>query len=106
MDEDPSYLSHLGQLATLKNAIACWFYQGALDSGSHLPEIFAEIRASHDPQSLRLLAAQLRQVLASPDSEMESLWAAQSGYGFQNSGGARAFFRLFLQSVEDSGHVA
>ena len=101
MDEDPSYLSHLGELATLKNAVACWFYQGALDSGSGLSEIFADIRAEHDPESLRLLAAQLRLVLARPESEMESLWAAQSGYGFLTPGGAREFFRLFLEAVEE-----
>jgi hypothetical protein len=106
MDEDPSYLSHLGEFGTLKNVIACWFYQGALDSGAGLPEVFADIRASHDPDSLRLLAAQLRQLLERPAAEMETLWAAQSGYGFLNPGGSREFFQLFLEAVEDPGHVA
>jgi hypothetical protein len=106
MDEDPSYLSHLGELGTLKNAIACWFYQGALDGGADLSAVFADIRASHDPGSLALLAAQLRQLLERPESEMEALWAAQSGYGFLSRGGAREFFRLFLQAVEAPGHVA
>jgi hypothetical protein len=68
MDEDPSYLSHLGELGTLKNAIACWFYQGALDGGADLSAVFADIRASHDPGSLALLAAQLRQLLERPES--------------------------------------
>jgi len=105
MDKDPSYLSHLGELGTLKSAIACWFYQGALDGGVDMAAVFADIRAGHDQQSLRLLAAQLRHLLERPESEMEALWAAQSDYGFLNRGGAREFFRLFLQAIEAPGHV-
>ena len=106
MDQDPGYLNHLGELGTLKNAIACWFYQGALDGGVDLAEFFADIRAGHDAESLNLLTMQLRHLLERPESEMEALWAAQSGYGFLKPGGAAEFFRLFLQAVEAPGHAA
>jgi hypothetical protein len=106
MEQGPSQLNYLGELSTLKNAIACWFYQGALDDDTGLPQLFAEIRAAHDSESSKLLAAQLRRVLEGSTQEMEALWAEYSGYGPLNSGGAEDFFRLFLKMVEAPDHGA
>jgi len=106
MHEDPPFLSHLGKFATLKNAIAGHFYQGALDGGATVEEIFAAIWRDHDPASRRLLSDQLNEVLAGPESELALIWREWSGYMFSNHADTRAFFELFKNAVEGPGHGA
>ena len=106
MDQDPSYLSHLGELATPKNALSCWFYQGALDNGGDLQSMAREIGGSHSPDDRLLLCAQIETLLTRSDEEIIALWDSCTGYTFQSPSDARFFFRLFAEALGASGHVA
>jgi hypothetical protein len=65
---DPPYLRHLGELASLKIAIACHFHQ---DSGLDYPDDedrWAAILNESGPAERSLLAAQLRELLFRDDA--------------------------------------
>ena len=95
MAKDPQYLEKLGELATLKNAIACWYHQDGFEVFKSHEEIWRDIRRCHDPESLELLLAQVQTLLSRTDSEINEVWVSQSSFGFYNEADGRAFFVRF-----------
>lgn len=76
--KDASYLQHLGEFATLKNAIGGWFHQDAfLDFGSD-DEIFEDIGKSHDAEVVALLVEQLSSLLEREDDIVRAVWDENS----------------------------
>jgi len=101
MTRDPRHLVGLGELATLKNAIASWYHQDAfIDCGSH-EEIWQDIRRSHDQESLRLLIAQIEMLLKQTDGEINAFWGCQSAYGFANETETRGILGQLSKFLSD-----
>lgn len=97
MAEDPRYLEHLGELATLKNAIACWYHQDAFADFKSHEEIWQDIRQSHDSDSLELLLVQAKALLMRADWQIADVWNSQSSFGFTKGADARRFLGCFIE---------
>jgi len=91
---DPPYLRHLGELATLKNTIACHFHQ---DSGLDYPndaDRWSAIRQEMGPTERALLAAQIVELLARDDAFVLQFWGKHSGYYcFEKADEIRAYLQ-------------
>jgi len=96
MDSEPSYLASYGELATLKNAIGCWYHQDAYLDFNEDAEIWASMWAGYDGAGQRRLVNQLEQLLSRSDAEVLSVWNAES-HAFRFDDGAEA--REFLDSM-------
>jgi hypothetical protein len=78
MNDEPSYLSHLGEFATLKNAIGSWYHQDAyLDFGTD-EEIWADIYSGHEEKSRSRLEAQLSELLSRTDEQVLQVWNSKA----------------------------
>lgn len=95
---DPPYLRHLGELATLKNSIACHFHQ---DSGLDYPsddDRWAAILQDSGPAERSLLAAQLGELLSRDDSFVMQFWRKYSDYYcFETAAEVRAYLQPRLR---------
>jgi len=97
MNDEPSYLSHLGEFATLKNAIGSWYHQDAyLDFGTD-EEIWADIYSGHEEKSRSRLEAQLSELLSRTDEQVLQVWNSKAHSHIYSRGSeARAFLAAML----------
>jgi hypothetical protein len=82
MIRDPEYLDHLGELATLKNAIACYFHA---DAGLEFRDVEAAWKAclrSHGYPERELVVSQIGEVLKLSDHEILVFWRRWADWGF------------------------
>ena len=95
---DPPYLRHLGELASLKNTIACHFHQ---DSGLDYPtdeDRWAAILKESGSAERGLIAAQIRELLSRDDAFVLQFWDEHSGYFcFETAADVRAYLHPKLE---------
>jgi hypothetical protein len=73
MTKDPDYLSHLGELATLKNALACSFHQDAFVIHENMDALVRDFWAGYDQQSALLLETQLKSAIKQGNELVQQL---------------------------------
>lgn len=95
MDSELSYLAHLGEFATLKNAIGSGYQQDAYLNFNADAEIWTSIWAGYDGAERRRLVDQLEQLLHRSDAEVLAVWNGES-HAFRVDYGPEA--REFLAS--------
>ena len=98
MKAEPSYLAHLGELATLKSTIGGWYHQDAyLDFGTD-EDIWQSIVRGMDEDGMHRLTAQINDLLAKQDHEVLGLWSAHShSHTFADASEARDFLGAMLR---------
>ena len=98
---DPPYLRHLGELASLKNVVACHFHQ---DSGLDYPadeDRWAAILKELGPADRSLIAAQIRELLSRDDDFVLRFWDEHSDYfPFETAREVRAYLRPKLELLK------
>ncbi|WP_434154630.1 contact-dependent growth inhibition system immunity protein [Pseudomonas sp. JZ134] len=97
MNKEPSFLTHLGEFATLKNAIGSWYHQDAyLDFGTD-EEIWSDIFTGHDKEAMSRIQAQLSELLERSDENILLFWNSEAhSHNFINGTEARAFLEAML----------
>jgi hypothetical protein len=97
MSKEPSYLSHLGEFATLKNAIGSWYHQDAYLDFSTDEEIWADIFSGHDAEARYRLEIQLLELLGKSDETLIELWNSEAhSHSFTCGNEARTFLTDML----------
>jgi hypothetical protein len=98
MSADPSYLSHLGELATLKNFLGCYYHEDAWEDFDTDAEIRAAYRSSASDDELVRLAEQLQLLLARSDEEVHTFFRDNvHGLYFVEPSHTRAWLESLLQ---------
>lgn len=103
MLKDPDYLSELGELATLKNAIACSFHQDAFDIHGNMDALVRDFWDSHGVDSAALLKTQLQTLLQRDNQAIQSLWDKYSDWITGSSKDTRKIFETLLAASPHSG---
>lgn len=78
MDSEPSYLAHLGEIATLKNAIGSGYHQDAHLNFNADAEIFTSMWAGYEGAERRQLVDQPEQLLHRSDADVLAVWNGES----------------------------
>ena len=98
---DPPYLRHLGELASLKNVIACHFHQ---DSGLDYrtdEDRWAAILRELNSAERSLIEAQIRELLSRHDDFVLRFWNDHSDYfPFESAAEVRAYLRQKLELLK------
>ena len=102
MLKDPDYLLQLGELATLKNAIQCYFHQDAFEIYDGYEALFADMWRNHPDESGDLLREQLQAVLAYGDVELERFWRQNSDWLCASTADTRVLLCKLLDACNDS----
>jgi len=101
MHTDPPYLSHFGELATLKCTIASWYHQDAYLDFDSDQAIWSDIMSSHDEPSRQRIIFQLRELLNRTDQEIMALWNANShSHLYRDPNEAKRFLTDMLSYFE------
>ena len=101
MRPDPSYLSHLGELATLKNFLGCYYHEDAWEDFDTDTEIWAFYRGETQPDELARLAEQLQALLARSDDEVHIFFREHvGGLYFVEPPDTRAWLQRLLEYVQ------
>lgn len=104
MNTEPSYMSSLGEFATLKNAIGCWYHQDAYLDFNTDEDIWADMLSGHDLEARSRLKNQLSEVLRKPDDEILTLWNSEADcHRFSSGAEARSFLASMLAFFESPG---
>ena len=97
MSTEPNYLAHLGEFATLRNAIGSWYHQDAYLDFSSDEEIWEDIFSGHDEEARSRLEAQLSELLNRSDAQVTGLWNSEShSHSFNDAADLRAFLTAML----------
>lgn len=96
--KDPAYLAHLGEFASLKNAIGSWFHMDAYLDFETDEEIWAEMLALMPDEEITLVSSQIAGLLERSDGEVLSTWNSEAfSHNFHDAADARAFLQSMLQ---------
>jgi hypothetical protein len=98
MQPDPSYLDHLGELATLKNFLGCYYHQDAWEDFHTDAEIWAAYRKEASPEELARIVEQLQTLLARSDDEVHAFFRANvDGRYFVDPPDTRGWLQRLLE---------
>ena len=98
--KDPAYLAHLGEFASLKNAIGSWFHMDAYLDFETNEEIWAEMLALMPDEEITLVTSQLAGLLERSDDEVVSTWNNEAfSHNFHDAADTRAFLQSMLQHL-------
>lgn len=98
--KDPAYLAHLGEFASLKNAIGSWFHMDAYLDFETDEKIWAEMLALMPDEEITLVTSQLAGLLERSDDEVLSTWNNEAfSHNFVNAEDARAFLQRMLEHL-------
>lgn len=98
MKAEPSYLAHLGELATLKSTIGGWYHQDAYLDFETDEDIWLSIVQGMNEDEMHRLTAQINVLLAKKDHEVLGLWNTHSySHGFADASEAREFLGEMLR---------
>jgi len=89
-------LAQLGELATLKNAIQCYFHQDASEIYKSQEALIADLWNGHPGESGDLLREQLDVVLAYEDTQLEQFWNQHSQWLCASAADTRTLLRMIL----------
>jgi hypothetical protein len=79
MRPDPSYLSDLGELATLKSFLLCYYHEDAWEDFDTDAEIWVAYRSEAGHEELPRIIEQLQALLARSDDEVHTFFRAHVG---------------------------
>lgn len=96
MLKDPDYLAEHGELATLKNAIACSFHQDAFAIHGNMDALVRDFWDSHGGESAMLLKAQLQALLQRDNEAIQDLWDKYSDWITSSPDDTRKIFETLL----------
>jgi hypothetical protein len=83
--KDQAYLAHLGELASLKNAIGSWFHMDA----------YLDFETDEE---ITPVSSQIAGLLERSDGEVLSTWNSEAfSHNFHDAADARAFLQSMLQ---------
>ena len=105
MSKDPDYLAQLGELATLKSAIQCYFHQDAFEIYKEHEALIADLWNGHPGDSGDLLRKQLGVVLAYEDTQLEQFWNQHSEWLCASAADTRTLLRMILDGSDNSAAV-
>jgi hypothetical protein len=109
MQPDPSHLSHLGELATLKNFLGCYYHQDAWEDFDTDAEIWAAYRNEASEKDLARIIEQLQSLLAGSNDEVHTFFRAHvDGLYFVDPPDTRAWLERLLAYFQtpDESHPA
>lgn len=96
--KDPAYLAHLGEFASLKNAIGSWYHMDAYFDFETDEQIWAEMSTSMSAEEIGLVASQIADLLERSDDEVLSTWNNEAfSHNFSGTTDARKFLRSMLE---------
>src|SRR5437879_3209440 len=101
MRSDPLYLSHLGELATLKNFLGCNYHQDAWEDFDTDAEIWAGYHSNASDDEVARLAEQLQSLLVRSDDEVHTFFRANAdGLYFVEPSHTRAWIERLLEFLQ------
>ena len=106
MAKDPDYLSHLGELATLKNAISSSFHQDALVIHENMDAVVRDFWTGYDEGSALLLENQIETALQQGNEVIQELWDRYSDWGTNSPHETRKVFELLLEACPNAPRAA
>ena len=99
MLKDPDYLADFGELATLKNAIACSFHQDAFAIHGDMDTIIMDFWGSHGFEAATLLKTQLQTILQQDNEAIQDLWEQYSDWTTGSPEDVRMVFQALLAAA-------
>ena len=100
---DPSFLSHLGELATLKHFLGCYYHQDAWEDFHTDAEIWAAYRGEASQDELARITEQLHALLARSDDDVHTFFRANAdGLYFVDPPDTRAWLLRLLEYFQTS----
>ena len=106
MEKDPIYLRHLGELATINNFLAGYYYQTIWEDFSSDEEVWNNYAKRTDTQTIHRLMEQIDILLKQPAETIDHFLAdaigTSGGLYFENPQEAEVWlnrFRTYLLSV-------
>jgi hypothetical protein len=100
MSEDPEYLRDKGELATLKNAVACYFHQDMKFEFSGVDAAWEACALGHSSPSRTLLLSQIHRLIGRSDEEICRFWREWADWGLSSDSSAvRAYLLSGIQII-------
>jgi hypothetical protein len=104
MQSDPTYLSHLGELATLKNTLSCYFHQDWQCDANTEEEVWRQIIDESSRDEMLRLVEQIGFLLSRSDEEVCTLFRSTAdGLSLTEPVEVRRFLELLRAFIQTYG---